>query len=107
MVHRQPGTAIATHVPGGADSAERARTREDSTAGEHGVMRDAVAAMIESCGRYATAYAALRRTPIGCDPVLGPTLLEVLRGMAALTSDGELADRVSEVISAHALDLEE
>jgi len=70
-------------------------------------MRDAVASMVESCERYATAYAEIRRAPIGCDPVLGPALLEVLRGMTALTLDGELVDLVSEIISVHALDLEE
>lgn len=70
-------------------------------------MNDAIVAMMESCERYATAYAALHRAPIGCDAALGPILLEVLHGVAALASDDELADRVSEIISTHALDLEE
>ena len=70
-------------------------------------MNDAILAMMESCERYATAYAALHRAPIGCDAGLGPILLEVLHGVAALASDDDLADRVSEIISTHALDLEE
>jgi hypothetical protein len=70
-------------------------------------MSDAVAAMAEACERYAESYAKERRQPIGCDVVLGPTLLEVLRGMATLTSSDRLRDRIREIVSDHALDLEE
>ncbi|MEO7734422.1 MAG: hypothetical protein ABIY55_25935 [Kofleriaceae bacterium] len=68
---------------------------------------DAVVALIASCERYAASYAGLHHRPIGCDPALGPILLDVLRGIAALTGDGALRDQVFEVISDHALDLEE
>jgi hypothetical protein len=70
-------------------------------------MDEALTAMLESCERYATAYAALHRAPIGCDTARGPILLEVLQGVAALAFDDERADRVAEIISTHALDLEE
>lgn len=68
---------------------------------------DAVVMMIASCERYAASYAAQRRQPIGCDPALGPILLDVLRGIAALTRDGAIRDQAFEIISGHALDLEE
>jgi hypothetical protein len=67
-------------------------------------MTEALAEVVASCERYATAYAAVRRAPIGCDVMLGPILLDVLHGLAALGADDE---RVSEIISLHALDLEE
>ena len=70
-------------------------------------MEHAVGAMIASCERYASAYAGQRRRPIGCDATLGPILLDVLRGIGALTADGDLRDRVGELVSRHALDLEE
>lgn len=70
-------------------------------------MHDAITSMVESCERYATAYAELHRAPIGFDELLGSALLEVLRGMTALTADDELNDMMSEIISVHALDLEE
>jgi hypothetical protein len=108
MVTRSDEDVIARNLPSDPRSADRAHAREDPMlVRTRRVMRDAVASMVESCERYATAYAKIRRVPIGCDAVLGPALLEVLRGMTTLTSDGELADLVSEIISVHALDLEE
>ncbi len=70
-------------------------------------MDDEVVAMIASCERYAASYAGQQRQPIGCDLSLAPILLDVLHGIAALTGDESLHDQVSQVISDHALDLEE
>jgi len=70
-------------------------------------MDDAVVAMIAACERYAGSYASAHRRPIGCDPARGPILLDVLRSIAALTGDAALHDRAFEVISDHALDLEQ
>ena len=68
---------------------------------------DAVAHMIESCDRYAATYAGQRRQPIGCDVIRGPILLDVLRSLSALAANDEQRERVLEIISGHALDLEE
>lgn len=111
MRTRQKKAAIARHLPGAVRSAEngpgRTHPRADQRVGAYRAMREALAEVIASCGRYATAYATARHAPIGCDVMLGPILLDVLHGLAALGADGEIGDRVSEIISLHALDLEE
>ena len=117
METRPDGSRIGGQVtgPGQRTSPARPTSRDNPRvqagdvrgAGGARGMDDAIVAMLESCERYATAYAALHRAPIGCDAALGPILLEVLHGVAALASDDVLADRVSEIISTHALDLEE
>ena len=101
---RHPAHVIARVPPAasraGAEPAAAAQAADRA-------MADAVVAMIASCERYAAGYAREHRQPIGCDPARGPILLDVLRGIAALTRDGALRDQVFEVISDHALDLEE
>jgi len=67
----------------------------------------AIGAAIASCERYAEAYVATHRAPIGCDAVRGPILLGVLRGVAALAPDDAARERITALVSAHALDLEE
>jgi hypothetical protein len=100
-VTRHQANVIAL-VPPAATRAARAEPAISSHATD-----DAVVAMLASCERYAASYAAQRRQPIGCDPALGPILLDVLRGIAALTRDGAIRDQAFEIISGHALDLEE
>ena len=115
METRPDGSAIGGPVtgPGQRTSSTRSagrdnpRARDANAGGARSAMSDAILAMMESCERYATAYSTLHRAPIGCDAALGPILLEVLQGVAALACDDDLADRVSEIISTHALDLEE
>jgi len=103
MVTRTQKAVIATQLPRPARAAQVGATHVGATR----AMRDALADVIASCDRYATAYADARRAPIGCDGRLGPILLNVLHGVAALGVDGELDDHVSEIISLHALDLDE
>jgi hypothetical protein len=117
METRPDGTTIGAHVTGAGQRGNPARPVRDTPRGQAGdtqgrpaardAMNEALTAMMESCERYATAYATLHRTPIGCDAARGPILLEVLQGVVALASDDELTDRVAEIISTHALDLEE
>ena len=89
-------------VPPAASCAVRAEPALSTQATD-----DAVVAMLAACDRYAASYAEQRRQPIGCDPALGPILLDVLRGITALTRDRAIRDQAFEVISGHALDLEE
>lgn len=96
---RQQANAIAL-VPPAASRAVHAEPTNQAT-------DVAVGAMIAACERYAAIYAGQRRQPIGCDPALGPILLDVLRSIAALTCDRTLRDQAFEIISGHALDLEE
>jgi hypothetical protein len=108
-VTRRTAHVIARLVPSTAPPHPQ-RTRVDLAAGDHRAMSDAVAAMVGSCERYAAAYVEAHREPIGANLVLGAILLEVLRGVAALAGameDRDLRDDIAEVISAHALDLEE
>jgi hypothetical protein len=70
-------------------------------------MVDAVAHLIDSCDHYAATYAGQRRQPIGCDPTRGPILLGVLRALSALAANDDQRERVLDIISSHALDLEE
>lgn len=107
MVTRTQKAVIATQLPGAARAAQDGATRVDPHVAATRAMRDALADVIASCDRYATAYADARRAPIGCDGRLGPILLDVLHGVAALGVDRELDDHVSEIISLHALDLDE
>lgn len=101
--HQANVIALVPPGPSRAIRAERAPATHATTR----ATDDAVLAMIASCERYATSYAGQRRQPIGCDPALGPILLDVLRGVAALTQDPALRDQAFEVIADHALDLEE
>lgn len=75
--------------------------------GESDAARAALAQVISACARYADAYAAQRRQPVGLDPVRGPILLEVLYGIAALAGSEAARDQVRALIGDHALDLEE
>lgn len=84
-----------------ADGRDAART-DDAPA-----LRDAIAQMISACARYADAYAKLQRQPIGCDVVRGPILLDVLRGVSALSANDDQRERVRDLVGDHALDLEE
>ena len=102
---RHPADGIA-RVPPAASHAGRSEPASATRAAVC-AMDDAVVAMIAACERYAGSYASAHRRPIGCDPARGPILLDVLRSIAALTGDAALHDRAFEVISDHALDLEQ
>jgi hypothetical protein len=113
MMSRHDEDAIARRRPDPAGSAEQPAGRDQAHArgnprvGAHRALTEALAEVIASCERYATTYAAVRHAPIGGDIVHGPILLDILHGLAALGADADLDERVSEIISLHALDLEE